>query len=98
MSYYSDVERNRAPQLKASVRLLGGPKLMPMKFYSAFSVLLLICFTDYAQLRDSHSKASNGFMCIAAPDRPTTGEKSLANPAAAIQSQPMPYKLIKCRV
>ena len=50
-----------------------------------FVIVVLMLFTVQvviisAQSR-GHAKTSAGSICIAAPDRPTTGDKSLANPA-----------------
>jgi len=51
-----------------------------MKFSIALTVLFLFYASAYAQSKAYHS-AEAGSICIAPPGRPTTGEKSLANPA-----------------
>ena len=51
-----------------------------MKFSIALTVLFLSYASAYAQSKANHA-AGAGSICIAPPDRPTTGEKSLANPA-----------------
>jgi hypothetical protein len=47
-----------------------------------FSVGLILLLSLAVAVR-GQSKTGAGSICIAPPDRPTTGEKSLANPAAA---------------
>lgn len=50
----------------------------------AISALLLLTAQGVAvraQPRSGHSRPLAGSICVAPPDRPTTGEKSLANPA-----------------
>src|SRR5882724_4280040 len=49
---------------------------MAMKFFPGLMLLLFLGLAVHAQ-----SQTSAGSMCIAPPDRPTSGEKSLANPA-----------------
>ena len=46
-------------------------------------LLILLCLAVGAASAQSHKESSigSGSICIAPPDRPTTGEKSLANPA-----------------
>jgi hypothetical protein len=51
-----------------------------MKFSIALTVLFLFYASAYAQSKANHPVGA-GSICIAPPGRPTTGEKSLANPA-----------------
>jgi hypothetical protein len=46
-----------------------------MKFSIGLIILLSLCLTVHAQ------SPAAGSICIAPPDKPTSGEKSLANPA-----------------
>ena len=56
-------------------------RLLPMKLCFALLGLLALSAMTCAQTRNAQARTSTGSICIAAPDRPTAGEKSLANPA-----------------
>jgi hypothetical protein len=51
-----------------------------MRVYLGLIVLFLLCVSAQAQSKTSQS-ASDGSICIAPPNRPTTSDKSLSNPA-----------------